>query len=698
MQFKTVSDLIAYSMNNSASGIVITDAQGIITYVNRRQCETSGYGGNELIGSNARIFQSGETPQPVYQEMWLKILSGESWQGELLNKRKNGDICWEHVYISPVITQNGAVTAFWAIKEEYYHRNTQTQEKSNLSEIDPLTGLFNKKTFLLHFERDIIEQKKQQSPGDITIHYVDIDRLHSINQNFGYQTADTILVETARRLKSCFRHNDMVARIGADIFAIRLAKNENNSRVEKTLERLLNEIRRPFAVNDRQVFMTASIGSATFPHCGANAEEVLRTASLAMKTAKSKGGDSYHIFTDSYEIEKAESNLAIDLQHAIKRNQFELYYQPQINSFSGEIAGVEALLRWFRSENELIPPDIFIPIAEKNELIVSIGEWVLRQAAYQIVSWRKQGLPYIKIAVNLSAKHFQRSDLAPYIKKLLQEIELEPRFLELELTENAVLQNPIKVKKNIDELKSLGIQISLDDFGTGHSSLVWLSQLPVDQIKIDKSFVSDITGNPINASIVSATIAMAEKLDKDCIAEGVETEAQLHFLRRQGCDFLQGFLFSKPLPVTEVTSLLRGHEQHKWSFTSFYQEEDQFTILIVDDEPQIVEVLKRIFHKSEYRILSAHNSREAMELLALNQVQIIISDHLMPGMTGVELLTAIKKIYPDTIRIILSGQSDVSTIIEAINRGAIWKYFTKPVETELLKKAVRKAYQKMLSR
>ena len=695
MNFETISELQAYSLDNSTSGILITDPHGIISYVNSRQCQSSGYDRDELIGRNASIFQSGETPQVVYRDMWAKILSGESWQGELLNRRKNGDEHWEHVFISPVKNHDDAVVAFWAIKEEQYHKYTQAVEKSTLSQIDPMTGIYNINRLLVEIDKAISRRTNQQSAENIILYYVDIDRFHSINQNLGYLAADTILVELARRLRSCFRLNDVVARIGADVFAILLCERENGVQAKKALERLLREIRGAFTVQERQVFVTASIGSVSFPRCGASAEELLENARLAMMAAKNEGGDGYHIFADSRETEKTDSSLANDLLHAIDRNQLELHYQPQINALSGEISGLEALLRWSRNEDGLVPPGIFIPIAEKSELIVSIGEWVLRQAVSQIASWRKQGLADIRVAINLSAKHFHRSDLVPYIKQLLHAADVEPELLELELTEGAVLQNPVKVKQNISDLKSLGVHISLDDFGTGHSSLVWLSQLPVDQIKIDKSFVFDVAANPVNASIVSATIAMAEKLDKDSIAEGVETEAQLHFLRRHGCDFLQGFLFSKPLPVEQITSLLR--QEKKWSFADLSPDQDLFTLLVVDDEPQIVHVLKRLFRRGEYRVLSAASGREALEVLALNQVHVVISDHLMPGMTGVEMLATIKKLYPDTVRIILSGQSNVSTIIEAINQGAIWKYFTKPIETELLRNSVRKACRKMLT-
>ncbi|WP_028580927.1 EAL domain-containing protein [Desulfogranum japonicum] len=692
MNFEDISKVVSYSIDNSSSGIVITDLQGTIVYINNRQCQTSGYNRSDLIGRNARIFQSGEMPQAVYSDMWTTILSGESWQGELFNRRKNGDMYWEHVHISPVKNHDGTVVAFLALKEEEYHHNS-LQAIKELSQVDPLTGLLNKSAFLKYTNNAIRERQKQHLPAGITVYCIDIDRFYSINQNLGSQAADEVLVEVARRLQSCFRHDDFVARIGADIFAILLNDSNNGVQAESKVERLLGKMNKPFTLQQRYIFVTASIGIASFSHCNLTAQEVLDFARSAAGTAKSKGGDSYHVFTHADDRVEIEGGMANDLRHAIERNQFELYYQPQINTVNGVIAGVEALLRWHRNDNEMVPPDIFIPIAEKSELIIAVGEWVLRQAVLQIKDWRKQGLPWIKVAVNLSAKHFHRSDLAPYIENLLREVGLEPHFLELELTEGAVLQDPMKVKKNILKLKSIGVYVSLDDFGTGNSSLVWLSQLPVDQIKIDKSFVSDVVTNPVNASIVSATIAMAGKLDKDSIAEGVETEAQLHFLRRQGCDFLQGYLFSKPLPVDQMASLLQKKE--RWMLESSSTDQERFTILVVDDEPQIVQVLSRIFRRGKYRVLSAYNGKQALEILALNQVQIVISDHLMPGMTGVELLTTIKKLYPDTTRIILSGQSNVSIIIEAINQGAIWKYFTKPIETELLYNAVRKACQKM---
>jgi CheY-like chemotaxis protein len=311
------------------------------------------------------------------------------------------------------------------------------------------------------------------------------------------------------------------------------------------------------------------------------------------------------------------------------------------------------------------------------------------------MAWQVEGLPAVKMAVNLSARHFRHSELPERIASLLTESGMQPALVELELTESTMMRDVAQVLRIIERLKKLGVRLALDDFGTGYSSLAYLSRLPVDLLKIDQSFVSDITTNPINASIATATIAMAHKLGKRVVAEGVETEAQMSFLRRHECDEMQGYFFSRPCSADEVAAMLReGRRQH---FAPVADGVVLPTLLLVDDEPNILSALNRLFRREGYRVLAAGSGRQALELLAANPVQVIISDQRMAEMSGVELLSRVKDLYPNTVRIVLSGYAELSTVTDAVNRGAIWKYFTKPWDDETLREEVRRAFRQQAS-
>jgi EAL domain-containing protein (putative c-di-GMP-specific phosphodiesterase class I)/CheY-like chemotaxis protein len=379
------------------------------------------------------------------------------------------------------------------------------------------------------------------------------------------------------------------------------------------------------------------------------------------------------------------------LRHAVGRGELRLHFQPQLSLASGQIVGVEALVRWQHPVQGLLPPGAFISVAEETGLIIPISEWVLREACRRAKEWQDANTPGIRIAVNLSARHFRYNNLPETVASILAETGLEARLLELELTESALMQDPAKAVRIVDRLKNLGVHISLDDFGTGYSSLAYLSRFAVDRLKIDQSFVRDITTNPINASIATATIAMAHKLGKIVVAEGVETEAQMQFLRRHECDEMQGYLFSRPVPAEDLQEILR--EGRHLSFVTDATTDTADTLLLVDDEPNVLNALRRLLRREGYRILTAGSGSEALELLALQPVQVIVSDQRMPGMSGVEFLSKVKELYPETVRMSLSGYSEISTVTDAINKGAIWKYITKPWDDELLAQEIRTAFR-----
>lgn len=378
------------------------------------------------------------------------------------------------------------------------------------------------------------------------------------------------------------------------------------------------------------------------------------------------------------------------LRRALEHGELSLHYQPQVDIRSGLINGIEALMRWHSPTLGEVSPTEFIPVAEQSGLIFPLGRWALEEACRQNKRWQNEGLPQLCVAVNVSVRQFHHPDLIATVSAALAASNLPPRCLEIELTESAFVANAEAAIRTSQQLHDLGVKLSLDDFGTGYSSLTYLSRFPFDKIKIDQSFVRDITSNPTNAAIANATIALADSLHMAVLAEGVETESQLGFLRQRGCNSMQGYLFSRPLPPEQFAALLR--EARTLPAGPAAQEAPR-TLLLVDDEANILRALQRLLRQDGYRILATTSAAEAFELLAQNAVQVIVSDQRMPEMNGTEFLSRVKELYPNTIRIVLSGYSEVETITQAVNRGAIYKFFTKPWDDAELRKELREAFR-----
>ncbi|OYW90333.1 MAG: diguanylate cyclase, partial [Alishewanella sp. 32-51-5] len=382
-------------------------------------------------------------------------------------------------------------------------------------------------------------------------------------------------------------------------------------------------------------------------------------------------------------------NLRAMLKKAVANQEFVLYYQPQVEAGSGRLIGLEALLRWPHPEHGMIGPDEFIPVAEETGLIVEIGQWVIEQAAAFNASLQQRGIAHLVMAVNLSSLQFQRPGFVEQLQQTLQQQQLAPRWFELELTESLLLQNIEQVVTKLQQLKKLAVSIAIDDFGTGYSSLSYLKRLPINKLKIDRSFIRELVTDQRDAAISRAIIAMAHQLGVRVVAEGVETEAQASFLAKSLCDELQGYYFARPMPGPQLEQFLI-----RYAPVSHNTAATQQTLLLVDDEENILHSLKRLLRKEPYQVLSCSSAAEALELLALHQVQVIISDQRMPEMNGTEFLSRVKEMYPDTVRIVLSGYTDLRSVTEAINRGAIYKFMTKPWQDDELKTEIAAAFRR----
>lgn len=568
-------------------------------------------------------------------------------------------------------------------------RRLNADAAPNLADFDQLTGLPNRRHFL-----KILEQAAKAAQGQGTVVgllLVDVDDLTTINQTIGHARADQLLIMIAGRLREISRRLDIAARTGDDEFALALIGGHDEAGVIDAAERLFQALSQPMLVAAEEQRFSLSAGLAVLPGDASEGGLLLAAAESAQAAAKREGGACCRRFSAEMKQQVlVRSDAVASLHYAIRNGELVLHYQPQVNLYSGEIVGLEALVRWQHPTRGMIQPGQFIPLAEEAGLIIPLGEWVIKEALAQSRKWREAGIKAICIAVNLSAQHFRRPDLIELVEAQLRETGVPPGLLELELTESVMMHDPASSIRIIDKLHGLGVKLSLDDFGTGYSSLAYLSRFPIDKIKIDQSFIRDITTNPVNASIVIATIAMAHKLVIAVIAEGVETAGQMNYLRRNECDEMQGYFFSRPAPPEAITDMMRTGAS-----LSFGEQQQAETpcLLLVDDEANILSALKRLLRREGYRILTAESGARGLELLAANRVEVILSDQRMPEMTGTEFLSRVKALYPDTVRMVLSGYSELASVTEAVNRGAIYKYLSKPWEDNELKREIRYAFR-----
>lgn len=542
-------------------GIMITDPNKVIIRVNQAFTTITGYSAEEVIGQTPKLLSSGQQDKAFYKAMW-DILNNEGyWGGEIWNRRKSGDVYPEYLTITAVKDDANVITNYVSTITDITMSKAASDQIKNLAFYDSLTQLTNRRLFLDRLNQAMASSARSGQRGALL--FLDLDHFKTLNDTLGHDVGDLLLQQVAERLTSCVREGDTVSRLGGDEFVVLLVDLseqaiEAASQTKGIAEKILLSLNQPYQLGTRRHHSTPSIGATLFVGHTLDSEELLKQADIAMYQAKSDGRNAIRFFDPKMqEAITHRADMEYELRMAIERNQFQLYYQAQVGN-NGQVLGAEVLIRWIHPERGIISPSNFIPLAEEAGLILLIGQWVFDAASAQIKAWQQNPLTKdIRLSVNVSAKQLQQVDFVEQVVATMARHNVNPSHIKLELTESMLVNNINDIITKMNALSKIGVSFSLDDFGTGYSSLQYLKKLPLNQLKIDQSFVRDIATDNSDRVIVRTIITMAHSLDINVIAEGVETAEQQQFLLDNGCTHYQGYLFSKPLPIDEFEALLR---------------------------------------------------------------------------------------------------------------------------------------------
>ncbi|MBW7900725.1 MAG: EAL domain-containing protein [Rhodocyclaceae bacterium] len=552
---------LSRALESSSNGVMITSSTQLdhpIVYVNPAFERITGYSAAEAVGSSGRFLVRDDLAQKGLSEIRAALRERREGYTVLRNYRKNGQMFWNELSIAPVRDESGEITThFVSIINDVSERIAYEQQLEYHATHDALTGLANRNLLHDRINQSILQAKHAGKLVGVLL--LDLDRFKLINDGFGHAPADNLLKTVAERLGRCVRETDTVARLGGDEFVVVAGNIDDPDNLAGIAAKVLRQLAQPLDVEGKEVFVTASIGIATYPRDGEHGESLLRNADVAMYRVKEHGRNSYRFYTPEM------NHMALDrldmegnLRRALERDEITVFFQPILSLASGRIIGAEALARWNHPRIGMIHPPEFIPLAEETGLIIPLGERVLRLVCAQIAAWQAAEMPPLRVAINISARQFRQDDLPRLVGRVLEETGVGGESLELELTESMVMHDVDNAISMLRDLKQLGVDLSLDDFGTGYSSLSYLKRFPIDVLKIDRSFVRDIDSEADDAAIARAVIAMAHSLGLRVIAEGVESEAQLELLRKYDCDAFQGFLFSRAVPAEEFALLVRS--------------------------------------------------------------------------------------------------------------------------------------------
>ena len=676
------------AMDATADAIFLVDRAGMcFVDVNQTACRMLGFEREDFLRVGPGRAHEGESQ---LEELYNKLLAGD--QGgpmtELQLQRKDGSPL--SVEVQRRTLRSGQSWILVAVARDITERKDAEQRLMKLAHFDTLTGLPNRSQFYASLTHSLAQAAEHQ--WAVAVLFMDIDRFKNINDTLGHTIGDDLLRQFSSRLVDCLRVRDTIGRFGGDEFATILLLPEGAQHAVGVVDKIREAMRKPFDLQGHEVTVTVSIGISVFPDDAADADTLIQYADTAMYRAKEAGRDAFRFFTAEM---NAQSMARLDMENALRRaidnEEFVLFFQPKVNIISGRISGAEALIRWRRPGHGMVSPALFIPLLEETGLIVRVGNWVLDEACKKISEWGASSIGPVHLSVNVSGIQFFVGGLEEEVLKAIRKYDIAPDLLELELTESSLMSNAEETIAVLRNLKALGIQISIDDFGTGYSSLAYLKRFPIDKLKIDIAFVREVTSNPDDAAIVLAIISMAHSMKLEVIAEGVENDAQLAYLRRHGCDEMQGYYFSRPVPQEEFEQMLMGGKLLQAPEDA--GSEEQQTLLIVDDDVFMLDVLSDFLAQDGYRILTAQTAAEGFDILARHKVQVILCDQCMPLMSGTEFMERVKHLCPDTFRIMLSAFADLTPIMAAINRSAVDRFYTKPWKGSVLRENIREGFR-----
>ncbi|RDH81304.1 MAG: hypothetical protein DIZ80_14480 [endosymbiont of Galathealinum brachiosum] len=546
--------MLSSAVEQSGSMVVITDQDANIEYANPKICSVTEYTKDELLNKNARIFQPEDIDMQVVNDLWERINLGQEWQGEMQLRKKDGGKIWVLMSVSSITNEQSKITHFVTVFEDVSQLKEAHLRMEELAYVDSLTGLANRILFRDRLEQVLKGLKRTEATAALL--YLDLDEFKRINDSLGHDVGDAVLMKVAETLRQCVRYQDTVARMGGDEFVILLTDIDGMSGASSVARKIMNKMSDPIQLLKKEILITPSIGITLAPVDSLNADILLKNADMAMYKAKSSGRNNYQFFTEEMNTQIVDHlTIENDLRHALDTDQLYIKYQPKCDIKTKDLVGVEALIRWNHPEKGELSPEYFIPIAETAGLMVKLGKWVLRTACKEIKNLENQGMRDLELAVNLSTRQFRDPYLLETIQNILSETDFKAVNLELEITETTLMEQIDHAIELLDQIKALGISLTIDDFGTGYSSLNYLKRLPIDTLKIDKDFISDIPNDKDDMEISAAVIAMAHKLGLKVVAEGVSTEEHWAFLEKNNCDIAQGYLMGKPMLTDELVKL-----------------------------------------------------------------------------------------------------------------------------------------------
>ena len=548
-------ELAGIAFASTSEGIMVTDNQNQIVNINRAYCEMTGYESSELLGLSPSVFSTGACDRHKFNTIFETLLNDGHWQGEVWGRRKTGEHYPQWLNITVVYNEHNVITHFVSVAADLSNVKESEARLRYMSQHDTLTDLPNRDLFKKLLDHAITEADSSQR---IAVLMIDLDRFKYINDTFGHQEGDQLLIQVSRRVRKALGDKGLLARVGGDEFTIMISPCSHQGEAEMIASTVISTLEQPFSLKGQQIYANASIGMALYPDHGFDSTTLIKNADTAVHKAKESGRNMHACYRKEHsQFFEQWMRLEPDLRQALSQDQFRVFYQPQIDAMTGQLSGVEALLRWEHPTQGLMPPGEFLPIIEELGLMVKVGSWVIEQACAQAAKWREGGFPYFKVAVNIAGQQILNDGLVEWVSQMLKKYDISPAQLELEIVENIVVKHADEVTPVLNALKDMGISLALDDFGTGYSSLSYLKMLPIQKVKIDQSLVRDIPTDPNDEAIVRAVIALGHSLNLCVCAEGVELKEHQVFLRREGCDQLQGYLISRPVPAETLNTWMR---------------------------------------------------------------------------------------------------------------------------------------------